>query len=146
MRASIKLLITSFILISHGCDNNNNNSENYKEITALPRLEWISYARSKDFYTRLELYDEIYNQAGHPHDTYLARSFDDLGYREIEILISKISSKDDFVRYLPIILSIDRNEGYSICKSDQIYELKEKLIEISLYDELRNTKISDCKL
>lgn len=99
------------------------HSDAFAHLNLLPRSEWVQFAGALPLEERLDLYDEVYRNSGHPKETSLADAFAKGGAQVLREVLLRITSKRDFDEYLRILYVLDQAD-WSVCERPAIGEIR----------------------
>lgn len=90
-------------------------SPEYQRMSQLPREEWVQFAAQLPIERRFALYSEVYEASGHPKDSLLADSFTGTGQKGFDTALQRITSRENFFEFLPVIYAVGRGKDFNVC-------------------------------
>ena len=107
----------------------------------------IDVAGSVPLEKRLDLYQRIYNQPGHPADSSLSFAFEAEGDAGFRAAVNRMTSVHDFYGMIWIVVAIDRGGGINACAPPASEALRERIKALQMQGrDLSYVTFRECTL
>ena len=92
----------------------------------------LEYARSLPLEQRLDFYEEIYGQSGHPQDSSLSFAFENEGEAGFQAAALRMTSRSRFYGMIWVVKAIDQAGGIDACSYNHAEVLRDRAIALRM--------------